>query len=160
MKIFIQRACFVYGCAMVAGSVVWLICVRAYGLSDPFNPYIVMPFLAIHGVVVCITLQRFVGRSRYWTPVLKVSTKNLIWARCTLTFSLGILVASILFFVYAVRSGNEWTELRSIECVVASMGVLSFSYIAVHWGLRPENIFGKVFIERLSNPLSWFSLRR
>ena len=154
-KKVIQITCSLYGSVAFA-LVVWFCCACILPSAVPENPYIVMSIWAIHGLVICLTLQRFVGRPPYWSPIFVASERNIKRVRLFLTLCLTGCLVSVLFFIFAIMRENNLWESKSIGCVLASMGMLSSAYTALHWAIRPENIFGETFLARIINPFSNF----
>ncbi|MBN9659008.1 MAG: hypothetical protein J0H49_12565 [Acidobacteria bacterium] len=151
MKRRIAKFLFVYGCAgsgLCLGFLVWL------GWSQRVPAMHLNWFLggfAVHACVLCATFQPY-ARSAYWSPVLRPTARSIRMARRTLFLAAALVAVLYLFPVVDRALGGEPTVARLVS-LLAGLFLLSSVYVAVHWGLRPENLFSPIALRYLSNPL-------
>ncbi len=155
MKRLIQKVCFVYGCLAFSLSVLWFLGASVVANAIPDEPEVAISILAVHALFLCLTFQRFIGVGPYWTPIWRVSEPVLGWARRGILLVFVIFVCSVLFVFIAIFLHNETLSLRGFGLVLASMGMLSSTYIALHWAFRPENLFNDGLLKFVTDPVSY-----
>ena len=63
-------------------------------------------------------------------------------------------------FLVAAAQANTALENKAVSLVLTSFLLQNTIYIAVHWALRPENLFPGSFLRAISNPLGLLFPRR
>jgi len=160
MKLFIQRACVVYGCLALLASTTWLVVSWFFEPALPASPGPVLVPLGIHGLILTLTFQPFVGPEPFWSPVWRISPRRRMWARSALACAAILCVGSAIWCVVLTReSHDEDLIVRAAILTIASLAILSSLYIVLHWAFRPENLFSESFIEFASNPLGYLLIR-
>jgi hypothetical protein len=66
MKRFVQRTCLVYGCLTLVASTTWFLITWLFRPLLPDGPGPVIATLIIHGLVLTLTFQSFVGPKPFW----------------------------------------------------------------------------------------------
>jgi hypothetical protein len=71
-----------------------------------------------------------------------------------------ISVGTVIWVVVVTgEPHDEKLVLQAAGLTMASLGMSSSLYIALHWAFRPENLFSKSFIDFASNPLGYLLTR-
>ena len=72
-------------------------------------------------------------------------------------FGLGTLnfLTWFLTLIIAGVTGHRTFQDRVVPLILTSLVLQNTIYIAVHWAIRPENLFSKGFIE--GDPIPWVS---
>jgi hypothetical protein len=145
MRNFIEKLCFFYGCLASAGSLVWYLATWAGYEGLPQSVLIVETVAIIYGIVMVITFSK----SWAWEAVLQVTRRRIAIGKI-------LLIVALLNFLFC--TGLIVWENRAVSSRTLSMGLSSFAllntvYIAIHWALRPENLFPGRFLLFISNPL-------
>jgi hypothetical protein len=157
MKILIQRACFAYGAIAFLGYVGWFIaiCFSDAAISIGTQPTIAL--FAVHGLVLCITFQRFLTVKPFWAPLWNATPRTLTYARYAVWVSFGLCIGMMVLAMLTLPLSSDRSSSRMVCLVLASMGVVSSLYIALHWAFRPENLFTKGLLGFLSNPIAYIT---
>lgn len=142
MRAHLQVMGFVYGCvATVVALGVHIGELLGWEAVDRIS----VVALAIHWLVLGLSVQPMTGP---WTPVLRVTVTRLRTARALM----AILAGQVCLFVLLVIVREPVTPAWVLGAFVTSIFVLTSAYLACHWGLRPENIFGRRLLS-LANPI-------
>ena len=89
-------------------------------------------------------------RAPLWNPLIPPTTRSILVGRIILLAATCNFLFWPLFFLV---TPDPWTLWRG----VVAMLLLSTTYTAVHWALRPENIFSWPILRFLSSPLSFLT---
>jgi hypothetical protein len=146
--------CFLYGCLASAGAFGWYWLALTGHATLPQNAWMFeVPFLA-HVAVMVATFQRLPSR-KIFKPVLKVTPARIRGAQLLLLVSAANfgLCAARVFWESAASSE------RTLSMVVTSLVLLNTVYVAIHWALRPENLFPGGFLAFMRNPLVYLFFR-
>ncbi len=146
MKRVIARSCATYGWVATVFSTLWFSMSVTTTASVLSRSNWVLAVWALHGLVLCLTFQQFVGRV-FWQPLTTVTTRKLWVARMMLAGAavlVGVTVSCGLVTRFSICGP---------ESVLASFTLLSSIYIGWHWELRPENLFTRRLIRLISDPL-------
>jgi hypothetical protein len=143
---------FIYGCVGSIAALVWLsIALAPVEVHRP-SIWIIESLFIIHGCSLVLTFHRNPG-AVMWQAVLRITPKRLKTAKFVLAVSAAnVLVWLITVFVSALQNEKTWAEW-ALSPFLASCGLLSTIYLAVHWGFRPENLFPRGFLAFAGNPL-------
>jgi hypothetical protein len=164
MKSLVQKVCFIYGCFAFAGSALWFWISCTTTVTIPANPRLILSLFGLHGLILCLTFQRFIGLKPFWAPIWEVSKERLRWARRAIVSFLALSIGIIAFMFLTARLHNRILVEKSLNLFLPSLGMLSSLYIALHWAFRPENLFNKEFLRFMTNPLGyiwmWLSSQR
>jgi hypothetical protein len=109
--------------------------------------------MAVHAFIICLTFQRFIGAKPFWGPIWNSSWEQLRWARRTLGVGFALVLGTMMLNGIALILRRETIALRGLNLTLASIGMFSSSYIALHWAFRPENLFSSSFLKVISNPI-------
>jgi hypothetical protein len=70
-----------------------------------------------------------------------------------------LCIGLLVFDLLALPRHTDGATVKGLGLFLASLAMLSSLYIALHWALRPENLFSKGLIGLLSDPISYLSGR-
>ena len=90
-------------------------------------------------------------RAPLWNPLIPPTTRSILVGRIIL------LAATCNFLFWVPYIYLRLDDRGAPWCAVAAMLLLSTTYTAVHWALRPENIFSWPILRFLSSPLSFLT---
>lgn len=159
MRRLIQLYSFWYG---VIGSVLafaWFALSLAGQPVLPKSWWTMEAIAILHGAAACFTFQPYVRPP--WKPLISPSPVRVRVAK--VLFGLGTLnfLAWFLTLIIAGETGHRTFQERVVPLILTSLVLQNTIYIAVHWAIRPENLFSRGFIEGVSNPLGFiFSIRK
>ena len=89
-------------------------------------------------------------RAPLWNPLIPPTTRSILVGRIILLAATCNFLFWPLFFLV---TPDPWTLWRG----VVAMLLLSTTYTAVHWALRPENIFSWPILRFLRDPLAFLT---
>ena len=95
-----------------------------------------------------------------WNPLLPVRPKRIVAAKVLLTLATLNFLICFSWFLLGTYRGVQDASGQAVALVLTSFLLQNTTYIAVHWGFRPENLLSPAFIRGISNPLSLFSIKR
>lgn len=151
----IAQYCLIYGCVASAGALLW------YGASIlgyvawPEGPWVVVSVFIVHGLVMVITFHRDPSR-RLWDPVIRITPQRV----CAAKVILALAAANFLFCTMLAQWEKGSLSLRTLTMAFSSFALLNASYVAIHWALRPENLFPNQLLALISNPIGYVFFRR
>jgi hypothetical protein len=148
------QSCFVYGCTASLGALVWYFASLAGYRILPQSVWVFAVFFSIHGIAMVITFYRRPWNP--WKPVLKVTPERIRIAKLLL----ALVAANFLFPLAVVVSEHGGVSERALSMALTSLVLLNTVYIAIHWAIRPENLFPSWFLSFISNPLLYLLVRR
>jgi hypothetical protein len=132
--------CFIYGCVGTIGALVWFLLSVFAGFVPSLSLWavqgIVIPTLAVW--ILTMRMRSFFSPIQ---PVLIVTRRRVRFARGLL----GLAAANLLFWVAFGRPMGELAIYQLLNGIVLAVML----YIAVNWGLSPENIFRGTKLEFL-----------
>lgn len=152
MKNLIRFYAFCYGCLGTLLAFAWYIAAILGYARIPTNVWIVEAVFALHALAALATFQRTSMRPA-WQPVLGVTPDRVRLARTLFNLSILNFLLCIGVCVYAVISGNAALRDKGVALILTSFLMLNTIYIAIHWALRPENLFSAYFLRVIANPL-------
>jgi len=140
----IERVLFAIACLGAALTLLWQILAFADRVFWPHDARVLTICAVVVGCLLTLTFQRH-PLGDPWKPVLRVTRASLVAARAVLTMTV-ILVAG--FILFALVSGLlAWPSFEfSLFLVITGIPLLGFVYMALHWGLRPNNLFSDGFL--------------
>jgi hypothetical protein len=144
---------FWYGCIGSLGFLVWYVSAVVGHFVFPNNWWIVEGVFLLHGCAAVFTFQPQVRQ--VWRPVLSVTTRRVRLAKAVLTLSTLNFVLCFGRLMIAALRGNTLVADQTIPLVLTSFLLQNTTYIAIHWGVCPENIFSSGFIKTVSNPFGF-----
>lgn len=152
MKRWVSILLFGYGVLTSAVLVTWflLTCLGFYWI--PRGKQIILIVACVHASVGVLTFQRNRSPKRArWLPVISPTSAGKTVARTLLTIAL-LLCLGTLVLLFTTRSNNERQSPIVMLCAI-SVFLVQTTYFAVHWAIRPENVFSPPFLRFASNPL-------
>lgn len=151
MKRWIAQFLFIYGCVGSGLCLLFLLYLALGQAAPAMHLEWFLGGFGVHGIVLCATFQRYPGLT-FWRPVLEPTARNVARARGALLLTAALVaLLGLAPAVVRLRAGVP-TEAMAIS-FIAAFFLLSSVYIAVHWGLRPENMFSRTALRYLLNPL-------
>jgi hypothetical protein len=147
MRNFIAKFCFYYGCLASVGALVWYLAILAGSEGLPQSVLLVETVAVIYIIVMIITFSK--SQRSAWEPVVQVTRRRIIIGKVLL------LIASLnfLFCTALIVWENRAVSSSALSMGIASFALLNAVYLAIHWALRPENLFPGRFLLFISNPL-------
>jgi hypothetical protein len=133
---------FAYGCLGATLCIGWL----TGWVAVPVSEVTFGRLLTAHALVLGLTLMY--PRLADWQAVLVVNRRRVIFARVALGAALTLIPlagAGLLDTASHVQASRQ-------SVVAFAAALFTSLYIALHWGLRPENLFSRRILRRL-NPL-------
>jgi hypothetical protein len=150
----IQLYCVLYGCLGTVLAFIWF-------LSALFGKFIgaasslavVLTVFLTYGLAACLTFQRY---SERWEPLVTPTANRIRLAKAV--FAVGTLnfFACSAVFIWAAQTKHRILADNTVYLVLTSLVLQNAIYIAVHWLIRPENIFPEWFMNLVTNPLGFF----
>jgi len=148
MKKLIQLYCFWYGCVGTLGAFAWYIAAIMAPVTIPDNVWIVEAVFGLHGLAAIATFHR----GTKWQPVLNVTPQRIRLAKILLGLSILNFLLCVGVALYASKGDSALNE-KGPGLMLTSLVMLQTIYIAVHWAVRPENLFSPTFLRIIGNPL-------
>jgi hypothetical protein len=153
----IQLYCVLYGCLGSVLAFAWFLS-ALFGrfVGEASRLTVVLSGFLLHALAACLTFQRY---SRRWEPLVTLTSNRIRFAK--VLFATGSLnfVGCFVIFGLAAQMKNQDLLGYTVYLVVSSLVLQNTIYIAIHWMVRPENIFPKWFIEMVTNPVGFFLYR-
>lgn len=143
---------FVYGCVGSLLSLVWVLFALTEGATWQIDASLAVVVLVVHGTVIVVTLHREpLGSS--WRPVVSVTPWRVRAATVLLGGGLLNFAAWLAFVVITRSRGALRAYDLGLPLIVASLALLTSTYVAVHWAFRPENLFSQGLLQAAAFPL-------
>jgi hypothetical protein len=152
MKNFVRLYAFWYGCFGALFSLGWYVAAGMGRAAIPSNVWVIEAVFVLHAAAALATFHRAPVLPA-WRPVLSVTPSRVRLAKTLLALSIMNFVACLGAFIFAVVRGDLALENKTVFLVLTSFLLQNTIYIAVHWALRPENLFSASFLRAISNPL-------
>lgn len=157
MRMLKQVYCFyIYGCIGTIISTAQYVAALFDRYWPPMNVWIVEILFIFHGAAYFFTFGDSHSNPK-WKPIITINPLRIKIAKIVLilaaaNYALPLVLS--LFLKYPIY-GDKTPFL-----LLSSFILLNTIYIAIHWALRPENIFSAAFLRFMSNPLFFFLRRR
>lgn len=156
MRRAIQMYCILYGCIGSILAFGWFLSALLGKFDETVSFFVVLGLFLLHGLAACLTFQRNPIRNRRWEPVVALTSSHIRLAKLVLTIGTLNFAACFVIFMVAAHMKDQVLLGKMIYLILTSLVLQNTIYIAVHWLIRPENIFPEWFIEVLINPLGFF----
>ena len=156
MRRAIQIYCALYGCLGSILAFAWFLSALLGKFDESVSQTVLIGLFLLHGLAACLSFQRY---SRRWEPIVPLTVNRIRLA--TVAFAAGTLnfAGCSAVFIWAAEMKNQTLAGNMVYLVLTSLVLQNTIYIAIHWLIRPENIFPKRFIDLVTNPLGFFSYR-
>jgi hypothetical protein len=151
----IAKYCFIYGCVASALALVWYVASILGYVLWPEGPWVVVSMFVVHGIVMVLTFHRDPART-LWSPLIPITPNRLRAAKAILAAA----VANFLLCLILMLLGNRPASLRMLSTAFASLALLNMVYVAIHWAVRPENLFPRQLLAFVSSPIGYLFFRR
>ena len=154
MRRAIQLYCVLYGCLGTILAFVWFLsALTGTFVGEQSSMTVVLSVFLPYGLAACFTFQRYSGR---WTPFVSLTATRIRLAKVAFGISTLNFIACFVVFIWAAQMKNQTLAGNMVYLVLTSLVLQNAVYIAIHWLIRPENIFPKWFIDLVTNPLGFF----
>jgi hypothetical protein len=131
--------CFVFGCAFAVSSIVWPVMMLTRGETVMPGSRAMMAIFVCWGIAMMETANYYSWRD--WKPLVTVTPVRILAARGILVALSATLGIAVVMSVTARLQGHlpkDWV----LMWMFSNLFTLNGSYIALHWALRPTNLFG------------------
>ncbi len=152
MKRMFQLYAVSFGCVGTIAAFVWHIAaILGYSVL-PSNLKVMLAILIPLSIAYLITLHRTPGYIA-WAPLIVITAKRIRIARLVLASAAINFIAYVSILLIASHQKDMGLAARVIPMILTSMIMLGTIYVAIHWIVRPENIFSCNILRIISDPL-------
>jgi hypothetical protein len=118
-------------------------------LRIPNHPIPILLALAANGAVWVAALYRPIGEAP-WEPVMRVTPRLVGGAKALLGFVILLVAGTFMYLRWPRTYSNE----GAFPAFVISAALVQMVFLAIYWGVRPENMFPAAWIRHWnsSNP--------